>query len=247
MEALAEAASEQAEGPEGWAPEVAGRFGLPAAAGLGPATFYADLATPHGARQVRVCTATACFAAQAGRHLPAIEDALDVGADDDPRHGAGVSLRTVRCLGYCYAGPACLDGEIPCVGPDIAGQVAGLVGRRAPSIPAADATGQPVVLAGIVAGEAPWRTWTETVVGRHSPEQVRSEVAASGLRGRGGAGFPVAAKWAAAGGSPETVVIANGDEGDPGSYADRLLMEVDPARVLEGLALACFACGARRG
>ncbi|QFY10202.1 protein disulfide oxidoreductase [Nonomuraea phyllanthi] len=246
IEALAEAASEQAEGPEGWAPEVAGRFGLPAAAGLGPATFYADLATPHGARQVRVCTATACFAAQAGRHLPAIEDALGVRADDDPRHGAGVSLRTVRCLGYCYAGPACLDGEIPCVGPDIAGQVAGLVGRRAPSIPAADATGQPVVLAGIVAGEAPWRTWTETV-GRHSPEQVRSEVAASGLRGRGGAGFPVAAKWAAAGGSPETVVIANGDEGDPGSYADRLLMEVDPARVLEGLALACFACGARRG
>lgn len=43
------------------------------------------------------------------------------------------------------------------------------------------------------------------------------------------------------------MVVANGDEGDPGSYADRLLMEDDPARVLEGLALACFACGARRG
>ena len=42
-------------------------------------------------------------------------------------------------------------------------------------------------------------------------------------------------------------MVANGDEGDPGSYADRLLMEADPARVLEGLALACFACGARQG
>ncbi|WP_433445329.1 NADH-ubiquinone oxidoreductase-F iron-sulfur binding region domain-containing protein [Nonomuraea sp. CA-141351] len=124
--------------------------------------------------------------------------------------------------------------------------MAGRVPPRSPPIPATAITGDPVVLAGIVAGEAAWRTWVETV-GRRSPEHVRSEVAASGLRGRGGAGFPVAAKWAAAGGSPETVVIANGDEGDPGSYADRLLMEADPARVLEGLALACFACGARRG
>ena len=48
-------------------------------------------------------------------------------------------------------------------------------------------------------------------------------------------------------GATDVVVVANGDEGDPGSYADRLLMEQDPARVLEGLALACFATGARRG
>ncbi|MEV4085929.1 NADH-ubiquinone oxidoreductase-F iron-sulfur binding region domain-containing protein, partial [Nonomuraea fuscirosea] len=115
-----------------------------------------------------------------------------------------------------------------------------------PPIPATDTTGDPVVLAAIAAGEHPWRTWAETVH-RWPPERVLAEVAASGLRGRGGAGFPVAAKWASAGGSPETVVIANGDEGDPGSYADRLLMEADPDRILEGLALACFACGARRG
>ncbi|MDX3099954.1 NAD(P)H-dependent oxidoreductase subunit E [Nonomuraea angiospora] len=246
IEALAGDAEEQREGPESWAPEVARRFGLPAAAGLGPATFYADLAVPHGRRHVRVCAATACFAAQAGRQLPAIQDVLGVKADDAPDREAGVSLQTVRCLGYCYAGPACLDGEVPCTGPDVVDQVAGRTQPHAPPIPASDATGDPVVLAGIVAGEAAWQTWEETVR-RRSPELVRSEVAASGLRGRGGAGFPVAAKWAAAGGSPDTVVIANGDEGDPGSYADRLLMEADPARVLEGLALACFACGARRG
>ncbi|MFI9847027.1 NAD(P)H-dependent oxidoreductase subunit E [Nonomuraea sp. NPDC051941] len=246
IEALSEGAEEHEGGPERWAPEVARRFGLPAAAGLGPATFYADLAVPRGRRHVRVCAATACFAAQAGRHLPAIQDVLGVTADDAPNREADVSLQTVRCLGYCYAGPACLDGETPCVGPDVVDQVAGRAAPHAPPIPASDATGDPVVLAGIVAGEAPWRTWAETV-DRRSPELVRSQVAASGLRGRGGAGFPVAAKWAAAGGSPDTVVIANGDEGDPGSYADRLLMEVDPDRVLEGLALACFACGARRG
>ncbi|MEU6717461.1 NAD(P)H-dependent oxidoreductase subunit E [Nonomuraea sp. NPDC046802] len=246
IEALSEGAEEHVEGPESWAPEVARRFGLPAAAGLGPATFYADLAVPHGRRHVRVCAATACFAAQGGRHLPAIQDVLGATADDGLNRDAGVSLQTVRCLGYCYAGPACLDGEMPCVGPDVVDQVAGRVRPQAPPIPASDTTGDPVVLAGIVAGEAAWHTWVETV-GRRTPELIRSEVAASGLRGRGGAGFPVAAKWAAAGGSPDTVVIANGDEGDPGSYADRLLMELDPARVLEGLALACFACGARRG
>lgn len=225
---------------------MARRFGLPAAAGLGPATFYADLEVPHGRRHVRVCAATACFAAQAGRHLPAIENVLGVSADDDRDPAPEVSLQTVRCLGYCYGGPAALDGGTACAGPDVAEQVAGLVRPHVPAIPRADATGDPVVLAGIVAGEAPWRAWVETV-GGGAAELVRDEVAASGLRGRGGAGFPVAAKWAAAGGSPDTVVIANGDEGDPGSYADRLLMEADPARVLEGLALACLACGARHG
>ncbi|MBB5782605.1 NAD(P)H-dependent oxidoreductase subunit E [Nonomuraea jabiensis] len=76
IEALAEGAGEHAEGPEHWAPEVARRFGLPTAAGLDQATFYADLAGPHGRCHVRVCAATACFAAQAGRHLPAIQGVL---------------------------------------------------------------------------------------------------------------------------------------------------------------------------
>ncbi len=243
-EALARASAGSPDGPQAWAPEEARRLGLPAAAGLGPATFYADLAARHGRRHVRVCTAAACFAARAGCHLAEVENALGAAADSadpDPR----VSLQTVRCLGYCYAGPACLDGDTPCTGPDLAGQLSGRRPPRAPSIPAADATGDPVVLAGVVAGEAAWQVWPRTV-GVRTPEQIQAEVAASGLRGRGGAGFPVAAKWAATGGSPDTVVVANGDEGDPGSYADRLLMEADPARVLEGLALACLACHARR-
>ncbi|MFI7707398.1 NADH-ubiquinone oxidoreductase-F iron-sulfur binding region domain-containing protein [Nonomuraea sp. NPDC049480] len=243
VEALAQAASETVSGPEAWAPEIAHAFGLPAAAGLGPASFYADLASRHGRRHVRVCTATACFAARGNRHLAEIQHALGLdGGDPQPE----VSVQTVRCLGYCYASPACLDGETPCVGPDVADQVAGRVRPNAPPIPTADATGDPIVLSGIVTGEAAWQTWPEAV-DRGTPEQVQAAVAASGLRGRGGAGFPVAAKWAAARPSPDTVVVANGDEGDPGSYADRLLMEEDPGRVLEGLALACFACGARRG
>ncbi|MEO3859915.1 NADH-ubiquinone oxidoreductase-F iron-sulfur binding region domain-containing protein [Acrocarpospora sp. B8E8] len=238
LESLAAASAAASGDPQSWAPAVAAQFGLPSAAGLGPASYYADLAAHHGRRHVRVCTAAACFAAGAGAPLAGLRDAL---AGIDPQ----ASVQAVRCLGFCYASPACLDGDIPCTGPGIADQLRGRVSPSAPAIPAADATGDPVVLAGVVAGDTSWRVWPE-IVRTVTPESVRAEVAVSGLRGRGGAGFPVAAKWAA-GGAPDTVVVANGDEGDPGSYADRLLMEADPARVLEGLALACLATGARLG
>lgn len=232
--------------PGQWAPRVGESLGMPAAAGLGPATYFSDLAAPHGRRHVRVCTATACFAAtRGGRHLGETERELGVPAGEADAEG-GTSLQTVRCLGYCYAGPAALDGTRPCTGQDLVDQLAGRTPPQAPEIPVADATGAPVLLSGIVGRRSAWDAWRRTLAHRR-PEDVQREVALSGLRGRGGAGFPVAAKWAAAGARPGTVVVANGDEGDPGSYADRLLMEEDPDRVLEGLALACFACGARRG
>ncbi|KUL22251.1 NAD(P)H-dependent oxidoreductase subunit E [Streptomyces regalis] len=245
IESLAEARAGTADSPGTWAPAVATGLGLPAAAALGPAGYYADLAAPHGRRHVRVCAATACFAAQAGRHLAEVEHELGVTTDTVSPDGE-TSLQTVRCLGYCYTGPAALDGDTPCTGPTLAGQLAGHEPPRAPGIPAADATGDPVLLGGVVAGEPPWQVWPRTAT-TGAPDEVQRQVAASGLRGRGGAGFRVAAKWEAAGRAPGTVVVANGDEGDPGSYADRLLMEAEPERVLEGLALACFACGARRG
>ncbi|MEU4498932.1 NAD(P)H-dependent oxidoreductase subunit E [Streptomyces sp. NPDC023998] len=245
IKSLAEARAETAESPEAWAPAVAAGIGLPAAAALGPASYYADLVAPHGHRHVRVCAATACFAAQTGRHLTELEHELGIPAGTASPDGA-TSVQAVRCLGYCYAGPAALDGNTPCTGPTLAGQLAGREPPRAPEIPAADDTGDPVLLRGVVAGEPAWQVWPRTVTAG-TADEVQLEVAASGLRGRGGAGFRVAAKWEAAGRAPGTVVVVNGDEGDPGSYADRLLMEADPERVLEGLALACFACGARQG
>ncbi|MBX9361373.1 NAD(P)H-dependent oxidoreductase subunit E [Streptomyces sp. WAC04114] len=244
IESLAEARAGTANAPEAWAPAVATRAGLAAAAALGPASYYADLATPHGRRHVRVCAATACFAARAGRHLSDVEDALGAGPGTVSPDG-DVSVQEVRCLGYCYAGPAALDGDTPCTGPTLVSQLTGREPPSAPAIPASDDTGDPVLLSGVLSGEPSWQVWPAAVTG--APDEVLREVAASGLRGRGGAGFRVAAKWEAAGRAPGTVVVANGDEGDPGSYADRLLMEADPARVLEGLALACFACGAREG
>ncbi|OGG45233.1 MAG: formate dehydrogenase [Candidatus Handelsmanbacteria bacterium RIFCSPLOWO2_12_FULL_64_10] len=82
-----------------------------------------------------------------------------------------------------------------------------------------------------------------------TPQQVIDEVKASGLRGRGGAAFPTGLKWQTAKDSPadERFIVANGDEGDPGTYADRMLMEGDPHALIEGMAVAARAVGAARG
>ena len=79
-----------------------------------------------------------------------------------------------------------------------------------------------------------------------SPEQVVAAITDSGLRGRGGAGFPTGRKWALGLAQPGPVkyVVCNGDEGDPGAFMDRAVLESDPHRVLEGLAIAACAVGA---
>jgi NADH-quinone oxidoreductase subunit F len=81
------------------------------------------------------------------------------------------------------------------------------------------------------------------------PEEVIAAITESGLRGRGGAGFPTGRKWSLALAQTSAVkyVICNGDEGDPGAFMDRLVLEADPHRVLEGLAIAAYAVGAAEG
>jgi bidirectional [NiFe] hydrogenase diaphorase subunit len=88
-----------------------------------------------------------------------------------------------------------------------------------------------------------------------TPGDVIDEVVRSGLRGRGGAGYPTGLKWSTVakavparnGGGEPKYVVCNADEGDPGAFMDRTVLESDPQRVLEGMALAGYAVGARRG
>ena len=82
-----------------------------------------------------------------------------------------------------------------------------------------------------------------------TPVAVIGVIERSGLRGRGGAGFPTARKWRVVQGiaSDGKYVICNGDEGDPGAFMDRMLMESFPFRVIEGMAIAAFAVGASKG
>ena len=82
-----------------------------------------------------------------------------------------------------------------------------------------------------------------------TPAEVLDAIDRSGLRGRGGAGYPTGRKWQLLADAPgdDKTVVANGDEGDPGAFMDRTIMESDPHRVLEGLAIAAYATGANRG
>ena len=81
------------------------------------------------------------------------------------------------------------------------------------------------------------------------PAQVVAEVTQSGLRGRGGAGFPAGIKWQTVLGAagPRKYVVCNADEGDSGTFADRMLMEGDPFQLIEGMAIAAHAVGAGQG
>lgn len=82
-----------------------------------------------------------------------------------------------------------------------------------------------------------------------TPREVVDEIKKSGLRGRGGAGFPTGIKWELAYNQDqsEKYVVTNADEGDPGAYMDRSLLEGDPHTVIEGMAIAAYAIGASKG
>jgi NADH-quinone oxidoreductase subunit F len=81
-----------------------------------------------------------------------------------------------------------------------------------------------------------------------TPQEIIETMETARLRGRGGAGFPVAVKWSLAHRQPAPkYVICNADEGDPGAFMDRLILESDPHRVLEGLAIAAYVIGAEEG
>jgi len=89
----------------------------------------------------------------------------------------------------------------------------------------------------------------EKVLSSMSPQEVIDEVTKSGLRGRGGAGFPTGVKWGFARKSPsnQKYIICNADEGDPGAFMDRSVLESDPHSILEGMLIGAYAIGASEG
>ncbi len=177
----------------------------------------------RGSHTGKACQGTACFAA---RHLdPACwAEALR----NNPR---------VYCLGECFASPA--------------------KGQTHPRPPVKIFSRQGIVLGRIAAGGARTLTAYRKLGGYAAlaraltqlPEQILAAVEASGLRGRGGAGFPTGRKWRAVATQPpgQKYVVANADEGDAGAYIDRYLMEDDPHALIEGMVIAGYAVGATKG
>jgi NADH:ubiquinone oxidoreductase subunit F (NADH-binding) len=225
------------------AAEVAGRSPEQAPL-LAAARSHADLVAVPAA--TRICRGTSCELHGAAR----VADAL---SHDGPVRGA-------YCLGYCHRSPVLLDpagGVWVHVDPT---RIVGDLARSAPLPPAPRVeclADEPIVTRRIGRGDfsplAKARAdGAYAALARAlslGPEHVLDEMERSGERGRGGGGFPTARKWraAAATAAPAKVVIANGDEGDPGSFVDRVLLERDPHGVLEGLALTALAVGAAQG
>lgn len=89
----------------------------------------------------------------------------------------------------------------------------------------------------------------EKVLFTMTPEQVIDVISESNLRGRGGGGFPTGYKWSQVSRQKETIryVVCNGDEGDPGAFMDRSIMEGDPHKMIEGMMIAAYAVGAQEG
>jgi NADH:ubiquinone oxidoreductase subunit F (NADH-binding)/NADH:ubiquinone oxidoreductase subunit E len=216
--------------------------GLPEAAVYGVSTFYDDLLQPRGARHIRVCTGTACFAATADAHVDELRSALGLALGERSEDGS-VSLAETVCLGFCHSSPAVRDGDVIDAGPDVIERV--LAGE---SRAAAEPEWQSVLAEPVLLRRGDWSGMARAV-GQLSPEDVLEEVKAATVRGRGGAGFPAGSKWEFTRAAPgeQKFIVANGDEGDPGSYIDKYLMEHNPSLVLEGMALAGFAVGASHG
>jgi NADH-quinone oxidoreductase subunit F len=251
---------------------IAKDMNLPEAQVFGVASYYRDLSfAPRGRRRVHACVGTACVAARGDAHLHELARALGV-APGETRDDGEVSLEPTYCLGFCNDAPAAMVAETVDGHPHKtlwtrldAGRAARLA-SFATTTP--DARGEvppriasfvtpTVVLRNLVEGRdattfAKARAlgvWDAFLAHRHQGPAVLDAVMQSGLRGRGGAGFSTGQKWRFAAQQPpgQKYVVCNADEGDPGSYIDKWLLELDPHSVLEGMALAGIAIGASRG
>lgn len=222
--------------------DAAEASGLPEAAVFGVASFYDDLLAPRGRRHVRVCSGTACFAATGGEHIAALEGGLGV-ATGERSADCAVSLAETVCLGFCHSAPAVRVGDVVDAGPDVVARV--LNGTEHGAL---EPDWQSLLAEPVLTRAGDW-SGLQRVRAELSPEQVLDEVKAATIRGRGGAGFPAGTKWGfvAAAEGEEKFIVANGDEGDPGSYIDKYLMERNPSLLLEGMAIAGYAVGAAHG
>lgn len=221
---------------------AAARSGLPEATVYGISTFYDDFVRPRGRRHVQVCTGTACWASRFGAQVGELERGLGVGLNERGADGE-TSLAEVVCLGFCHSGPSYRDGDVVDAGPGAGERVAAGESRAAPEPDWRSVLDEPVLtVPGTYRG-------LRRALDELGPERLLDEVEAAEIKGRGGAGFPAGTKWRFARGAEgsEKVIVVNGDEGDPGSYIDKLLMERNPALLLEGMALAGLAVGAERG
>jgi len=207
----------------------------------------------------RVCEAASCMSGNASDLTARLRE-LTEGRE-------GLAVKRVGCLGLCAAGPLVEIAETgqmfehvkPADAEDIVAALDG-VPAGAQREPQGAFFEKQVRVAtenfGVVDPEdlddyiaAGGFRALRRVLSEMTSSEVRDEITESGLRGRGGAGFPTGLKWTtvAKANGERKFVICNADEGDPGAFMDRSVLESDPYRVLEGMAIAAFAVHASEG
>jgi len=218
--------------------------------------FYSMLYTQPAARTVvRVCNSPVCAQKGGNEIFRAASRTRAAGPGTSSADGE-YQIEEAPCLGLCDHAPAGLVGDTP-VG-DLRAVDAREWLKDPKALPPSIVGGSPRWLSGRCGQIDPASPGDYEAKGglvglqralSRQPAQVVEEIKASGLVGRGGAAFPTGIKWemVAAATDPEHIVVCNGDESEPGTFKDRVIMEGDPFFVLEGMAICGYAVGAQRG
>jgi bidirectional [NiFe] hydrogenase diaphorase subunit len=216
------------------------------------------------AHHVHVCVAASCLSLKSDLVKQSLEKEVRQGDLDRQ-----IDVKGVGCMGLCMAGPlVSVNDEVlyqnvtPADAPDL---VKGLVQGTTPldhlkgDLKAPFFSKQvkvvlencgridPERIEDYIAADG-YRALLDTLETK-TPADVCQEIQRSGLRGRGGGGYPTGLKWSTVlkSSGQKKYVICNADEGDPGAFMDRSLLESDPHRVIEGMAIAAYATGASQG
>jgi bidirectional [NiFe] hydrogenase diaphorase subunit len=210
---------------------------------------------------IRVCVAAGCMSTGSDKVKEALQNEVDARGLKDV-----CQVKGVGCLGLCSTGPLLTVDNVYCskVKPEDAAEIVDRLGDKPasrlllPSEMPFFTRQVKIVLenSGLIDPEkiedyvaADGYQALLSALTEMSPNEVISHVTKSGLRGRGGGGYPTGLKWStvAKADNVQKYVVCNADEGDPGAFMDRSVLESDPHRVLEGMALAGYAVGADRG
>ena len=210
--------------------------------------------------EINVCMGTGCLS----QHSDQLKDAL---AAEVAKQGKNAMVRRTGCMGLCAAGPLVLVDPQEILYQHVKTENAAAVAASLGAEPVAelqcnlrDHFDQQVHIVLENSGHIDPEKIDDyisrdgykallTVLTEMTPNGVIHRVTESGLRGRGGGGYPTGLKWSTVAKAKSDVkyVICNGDEGDPGAFMDRSVLESDPQRVVEGMAIAAYAVGASKG
>jgi NADH-quinone oxidoreductase subunit F len=251
--------------------ELAARFGLKRAELRGVVSYYSMLSLrPRGRHVLRLCDSPVCRMLGSRDLLVLLEAELGVKEGGTSVDGL-LTLEKCQCLGHCAGAPALmLDGSVI---ENLTSPIfASLLGRLRRGEPVASAHDAPAAarsaIARVTGGAIAFRDLdairptdidSYIAAGGYSAlekalssgrEASSAELEASGLRGRGGAGFPAATKGRGARQACEDCdrfIVCNADEGEPGTFKDRVIMEELPHRLIEGMIISAFLVGAPYG